>query len=87
MHLLELYPLRYTIRNRETSAVVLPRIATISVLNNYVRVYSVLNLSHVDKCHTHVSIPYPYYRHMYKTIAMNEIFFKRSIDMKDNSMP
>lgn len=24
---------------------------------------------------------------MYKTIAMNETFFKRSIDMKDNSMP
>ena len=74
MYLLELYPLRYTIRNRETSAVVLPRIATISVLNNYVRVYSVLNLSHVDRCHTHVSIPYPYYRHMYKTIAMNGTF-------------
>ena len=44
------------------------------LFNNYVRVYSVLNLSHVDKCHTHVSIPYPYYRHMYKTIAMNETF-------------
>ena len=71
MHLSELYPLRYTIRNRETSAVVLPRIATISVLNNYVRVYSVLSLSHVNKCHTHVFIRYPYYRHMYKKIAMS----------------
>ena len=76
MHLLELYPLRYTIRNRETSAVVLPRIATISVLNNYVRVYSVLNLSHVDKCHTHFSIPYPYYCHIYKTTSMNGTFLK-----------
>ena len=76
MHLLELYPLRYTIRNRETSAVVLPRIATISVLNNYVRVYSVLNLSHVDKCHTHFSIPYPYSCHIYKTISMNGTFLK-----------
>ena len=66
--------MRYTIRNHETSAVVLPRIARISVINNYVRVYSVLNLCHVDKCHTHVYIPYPYYRHMYKTIAMSGTF-------------